>query len=512
MNKLGSGTTTLSGNNTYAGSTTVNAGTLLVTGSTSAVVVNNSGTLGGNGTLGAVTINSGGTIAPGNSPGTISVGNMTWNAGGNYNWQLANATASAGSGWDLISSTGTLTITANATNKFTINLWSLSGTGPDVSGIAANFDAQSNYSWNIGTFSNINGFDASYFEIVTAASNGTDGFVGGNGIFSVNSTTTTLVLNYAAAPTPTPTPTPTPRGIWNTSSGNWSQTPQWKSGLPPLANEVASFTGNGGTTVNDNYISDLSGIAFSSNSTGSYTLNGTAITLGSAGVVNNSSFDQTLAVNLTLGANQSFTAAAGNLSITGNIFTNGCTLTSDGARATSIGGIISGSGSLVKTGSGTTILAGNNTYTGGTTALEGVLAGTTQSLQGAIVNNGVVNFDQSFNGNYAGVMSGTGSLTKSGIGIVQLSGNNSYSGGTTINSGVLAASVITGNLVTLNPNAFGTGGVAINAGGAMLVPSTTLGGGRLAIGNDLTLNNGTIAFYDIGTSPEGKDLHLDVAL
>jgi autotransporter-associated beta strand protein len=208
VNKLGSGTTTLSGNNTYTGATAINAGELLVNGNlaSSATTVNSGGTLGGIGTLGAVTINSGGTIAPGNSPGTISVGNMTWNAGGNYNWQLANATASAGSGWDLISSTGTLTITANATNKFTINLWSLSGTGPDVSGIAANFDAQSNYSWNIGTFSNINGFDASYFDIVTAASNGTDGFVGGNGTFSVNSTTTTLVLNYAAAPTPIPTP------------------------------------------------------------------------------------------------------------------------------------------------------------------------------------------------------------------------------------------------------------------------------------------------------------------
>ena len=253
------------------------------------------------------------------------------------------------------------------------------------------------------------------------------------------------------------------------------------------------------------------GISFDSNATGSYATNGTALTLGTGGIVNNSVFDQTVAMNLTLAANQSFTAATGNLAITGNIFTNGYTLTSDGARTTSISGNISGEGSLVKSGSGTTILTGSNTYTGGTTVLEGTLAGTSQSLRGAIVNNGVVNFEQSFNGNYAGVMSGTGSLIKSGAGAVLLSGNNSYSGGTTINSGVLAASVVSGNLVTLNRNAFGNGSVTINAGGAIFVPSTTPVGPHLSIGGDLTLNNGTIAFYDIGTSPAGQDLRIDVA-
>jgi len=123
-----------------------------------------------------------------------------------------------------------------------------------------------------------------------------------------------------------------------------------------------------------------------------------------------------------------------------------------------------------------------------------------------------VNFDQAVNGTYAGSMSGTGSLLKTGSGVVLLSGNNTYSGGTTINSGVLAAAAVSANnVVTLNPNAFGTGSVNINSGGAMLVPSTTLGGSRLALGGDLTLNNGTIAFYDIGTSPAGQDLRIDVA-
>lgn len=62
----------------YTGTTTVNAGTLLVNttlGGTGAgaVTVNNGATLGGNGTIiGNTTINAGGTLAPGNSPGILT--------------------------------------------------------------------------------------------------------------------------------------------------------------------------------------------------------------------------------------------------------------------------------------------------------------------------------------------------------------------------------------------------------------------------------------------------------
>jgi len=56
-------------------------------------------------------------------------------------------------------------------------------------------------------------------------------------------------------------------------------------------------------------------------------------------------------------------------------------------RSVAISGVMSGTGSLTKTGAGTLTLTGANTYSGGTTVSAGRLAGNTTSLQGAITNN-----------------------------------------------------------------------------------------------------------------------------
>ncbi|WP_050032537.1 autotransporter domain-containing protein [Bradyrhizobium sp. LTSP857] len=89
-----SGTTTVTGINTYTGLTTVNGGLLSVNGSiVSDVTVNAGGTLGGNGTVGNTTIN-GGVLAPGNSIGLLTVqGNLTFTAAASYMVQVSPVSA-----------------------------------------------------------------------------------------------------------------------------------------------------------------------------------------------------------------------------------------------------------------------------------------------------------------------------------------------------------------------------------------------------------------------------------
>jgi fibronectin-binding autotransporter adhesin len=134
--------------------------------------------------------------------------------------------------------------------------------------------------------------------------------------------------------------------------------------------------------------------------------------------------------------------------------------------STAFSGGISGTGGLVKDGAGMLTLTGANSYTGGTTVSGGILSGTTTSLQGAIVNHARVTFSQGFDGTYAGGMSGSGSLTKDGAGTLTLTGANSYTGGTTITGGTLVGNTasLQGNILNHGAILFNQGAAGTYSG------------------------------------------------
>ncbi|MFO1247560.1 MAG: autotransporter-associated beta strand repeat-containing protein [Alphaproteobacteria bacterium] len=99
FSKGGAGTLTLTGNNTYNGPTSVDQGTLLVDGSTTAtnIWVQSGATLGGTGYVGNVFVNAGGKLAAGDAPGAVGNlhvnGSLTFQGGGALSEDISTSAA-----------------------------------------------------------------------------------------------------------------------------------------------------------------------------------------------------------------------------------------------------------------------------------------------------------------------------------------------------------------------------------------------------------------------------------
>lgn len=163
------------------------------------------------------------------------------------------------------------------------------------------------------------------------------------------------------------------------------------------------------------------------------------------------------------------------------------TLTVGDSNSTSCAGIISGTGAFIKQGPGKLILTGANTYSGETSVNAGILQGDTNSLQGDILNNASVVFDQAYSGTYDGVLSGSGAIDKRNTGKVTFTRVNTYSGGTMVTLGTLALS----GSGTILP----TGTVIINVGNFDISEITAssqtigdlIGGGTIFLGEKILI-------------------------
>jgi len=276
LTKNGSSTLTLSNAaNSYSGATTINAGTLAISGNTTS----------------SITLNSGGVISAGTAAAVtkLNVASLTINGGSGYAFTIGNVNSStAGTDYDQIALSGGLTYTNTEANFFTIYL----------NGTPTGWNNTGNYSWDIITAASQTGFGSGNFSlnflnfgIASDNRTGTWDFL--------NPSSGTLRLTYTAA---------TPDYIWSGTSGNWST---GFSPSQPLADKNFIFTGSGGTATNNIASGTLPSVNFITfNSTaGAYTLAANAGSAGASGgtaltlkgdIINNSASAQTINLNLAL--------------------------------------------------------------------------------------------------------------------------------------------------------------------------------------------------------------------
>jgi autotransporter-associated beta strand protein len=305
-------------------------------------------------------------------------------------------------------------------------------------------------------------------------------------------------------------------GTYSLSGGSLSVS-STSGGLYVGYSGTGSFTQSGGTAnVSSLILGYYPALGYSTGSSGTYNLNGGTLIVSSI-----SGGSGTFAFNFNGGTVQAGTNFSAGLPIVlatsggnGTINTAGYALTFSGQFSGPGGLIKAGSGTLTlgasngpsNTFSGTTLISGGtltlansgallestlDTSGGGKLSFGSLTAATLGGLtSGGTLANGITLSvgNNSLSTTYSGVLSGVGGLVKIGGGVLTLSGSNTYTGGTSVNSGTLLLDFSAGSAPASNIINYTNNLSALTLGGGTLaIQSTASGAANTQRFNGLTL-------------------------
>ncbi len=489
-----SGTMTLGTGNTVVGNVTNNDGSLTLGKGNYVIgnVTNSKGslTLDGNVIVGTLAANGGsfevtsansdlGSLAGtanGNLDGTLKIydaqdtysGSMTGQGG----VQLLGGTETL-SGTNTY--TGQTTVALNATLNLPgavagdlVNAGTTNVNGGTVGGITSNtgtLNAQNAALHDINNTAGTTSLNNSTAGTVTNASNATFSAVGGSLASATNSGTMTLGNGNNVAGDVTNNDgslTLDGNAVAGTLAANGGSF-EVTSANSDLGSLAGSANGNLDGALNlhnakDTYSGAISGQGSLNILGGTETLSGTNTYTGQT----------TIAENATLQLGNGETS--GTINNTQDIINHG-TLSVNNSHAVTMPMLISSSGQFKQIGIGTTTLGDHNSYSGGTTITSGRLVGSAHSFgTGAINNYSALIIAQPSNATFDNSINGTGTLTKTGAGILTINSNNSLSGSTFLNqgelavNGSLASSSVTSQPGTILSGTGTVGGITAKAG------------------------------------------------